>query len=201
MAGHNNLELEIYSLFPEGHSTDQICQEIVNKYEKSEAISSLEIESLSHFLISAGEINLLFKIYSRCLRRDSLAAFPWGYFVLALEKSISNISDSLFDIIAQGVDEETTEKSCVKNQFLLQSIPGVSLRLKQETEEFKLSQLESKAKLIAQLNQNRLYQLPDQEEQTLQQLIKSYPKDLEVQLLYQAHLEKKADDILSRVKN
>lgn len=201
MAGHINLELEIYSLFQDGHTLEGICQEIVVKYEKSEAISSSEIESLSHFLISAGQYNLLFKLYNRCLRRDSLAAFPWGYFIQAIEKNTPHIPDVLLDIVIQGVDSQPTERSCIKNQFLLQSLPTVASRLKQETDRFQFEQLEAKEKLIAQLNQNRLYQLVDQEELTLQQLIKSYPRDLDVQLLYQAHLEKKADDILTKVKN
>lgn len=201
MAGYNNLELEIYSLFQDGYTLEQICQDVVIRYEKSEAISSPEIESLSHFLISAGQYELLFKLYNRCLRRDSLAAFPWGYFTLAIEKNLPQIPDLLLDIMVQGIESEPSESSCAKNQLLLQSIPIVSSRLKLESEKFQLEQLENKARLIDQLNQNRLYQLVDQEEQTLQQLVKSYPRDIEVQLLYQAHLEKKADDILLKVKN
>lgn len=201
MAGHNNLELEIHSLFQEGHSPDYICQEIISKYERSEAVSTSEIESLSHFLIANGEFHLLFRLYSRCLRKDSLATFPWGYFIYAVEHCLGHISEDLISFVADGIEEQTSEDSCTKIPRLIQTLPIVSQRLRSKRDSFELSQLEQKAKLISQLNQNRLYQLADQEEQTLQQLIKSFPRDIEVQLLYQAHLEKKADEILSKVKN
>lgn len=59
--------------------------------------------------------------------------------------------------------------------------------------------MRQKTRLIEQLNHYRTAELLDQEEAALQQLSKLYPQDLEVGLLKQAHLEKKADDILSRV--
>lgn len=201
MAGHNRLELEIHSLFQEGHSLDAICTEVMSKYEKNDVVSPFEAESISHFLITAGRIDLLFKFYLKCIRKNSLGAFPWGHFAEAVKKMEIEIPDLVISLIEMGLEAQPDEESCFKSLSLVDAIPTLknkilSLRANYETEKLKL-----KSKLMSQLNHNRLYQQAEQEEQTLHQLIKIFPNDIEVKLLHQAHLEKKADEILARVKN
>ena len=201
MAGNNSLELEIHSLFQEGLPLETICSEIISKYEKNDVISPSESESISHFLISAGRIDLLYKFYLKCLRRNSLAQFPWGFLATAVLQTESQIDDDLIDVIDMGLKTHTEDTSSYKVAALMQAIPTLQSRVQNYKQLFEVEKLQTKVKLIAQLNHNRLYQLKDLEEQTLQQLIKVFPQDIEVKLLHQAHLEKKADEILARIRS
>ncbi|MFZ3230322.1 MAG: hypothetical protein WA160_08965 [Pseudobdellovibrio sp.] len=201
MAGNNNLELEIHSLFMEGSTPDHICNEILSKYEKSDVLSPAESEGLSHFFISAGRIDLLFKFYLNSLRRNSISSFPWGYFAKALIQQRGKIPDEVLDLIDLALQNQSIDTSAYKVPELISFLPQIAQSEKNIIEEFEISQLEVKNKLISQLNHNRLYQLHDQEELALNQLIKNFPNDPEVRILHQAHLEKKADDILSRVRS
>ncbi len=200
MAGHNSLELEIHSLFQEGHPLEMICTEIISKYEKSDVLSPFESESLSHFLIAAGRIDLLFNFFLKCLRKNSLAQFPWGHFATAILQTESHISDELIDLIEMGLTAQVQDESGLRVPGLLQAIPALQGRLQSLYARFQLEQMQVKIRLMAQLNHNRLYQLKDLEEQTLQQLVRIFPQDMEVKLLHQAHLEKKADEILAKIR-
>lgn len=201
MAGNNSLELELHSLFQKGYSLEIICDEILSKYEKSDVVSPFESESLSHFLILAGRVDLLFKFYAKCLRKSSLAQFPWGYLTSAVLQTEAQLSEDLLDLMEMGLKEQPKEESCYKEPALLSAIPSLRSRLVSSQQDFNVDQLQTKVKLMAQLNHNRLYQLKELEEQTLKQLIKIFPQDLEVKLLHQAHLEKKADEILVRIRS
>ncbi len=201
MAGNNSLELEIHSLFQEGMPLETICDEILSKYEKSDVISPFESESISHFLMLAGRIDLLFSFYAKCLRKNSLAQFPWGSLTSAVLQIESQLSEELIDLIEMGLKDQPEEESAYKVAALMSAIPTLQTRLQAYKQSFAVDQLQTKVKLMAQLNHNRLYQLKDLEEQTLQQLIKVFPQDLEVKLMHQAHLEKKADEILARIRS
>lgn len=200
MAGNNSLELEINTLFQEGNTLETVCDEMISKYSKLDVLSPSEIESLSHFLTTAGRIDLLFKFYLKCLRRDSVSSFPWGSFHSAYRQVHFNVSDELLDLIERAIQAEKNFENAAKSAFLVSALPDLGIYLSNKKQEFETERLQIKTKLISQLNHNRLYQLVEQEEQTLQQLIKIFPEDSEVKLLHQAHLEKKADDILARVR-
>jgi hypothetical protein len=200
LAGNNSLELEINTLFQEGHNLETICAEIISKYEKNDMLSPSETESISHFLTLAGRTDLLFKFYLKCLRKSSLSDFPWGSFTEAYKENETDLSEELVDIIESYFAEKNSYENAAKSPTLVNSIPALSTYLTTKRTEFEIERLQIKTKLISQLNQNRLYQLHEQEESTLQQLVKVFPQDSEVMLLHQAHLEKKADDILARVR-
>ncbi|MEK6628811.1 MAG: hypothetical protein AABY53_09305 [Bdellovibrionota bacterium] len=208
MAGNNSLELEINTLSQEGISLEMICTEIISKYAKSDVLSPSEIESISHFLTTAGRTDILFKFYLRCLKKDSLPDFPWGSFTKAYIENQSQLSEEILDIIeasltANNVTNNTTNKTlenASKSPILVNINPILSTYLITRKKEFENERLQIKTKLILQLNHNRLYQLHEQEEQTLRQLVKIFPHDIEIKLLHQAHLEKKADDILARIR-
>lgn len=201
MAGNNSLELEISTLFQEGNTLDSICAEIISKYEKNDAISSSEIESISHFLTLAGRIDLLFQFYAKCLRKDSLSSFPWGSFSDATRQmSRTDIIEELAEVIEVSLNEQKNFENALKSAHLVNAIPTLTSQLLNQKASFQEERLQLKTKLIAQLNHNRVYQLTEQEEQTLQQLVRQFPQDTEVKLLHQAHLEKKADEILIRAR-
>lgn len=200
MAGNNSLELEISTLFQEGNTLENICSEILSKYEKSDVISPSELESISHFLTLAGRIDLLFNFYLKCLRKESIGGFPWGSFAEAAKAFDYNVLDELADVIEASLNDKKNYSNAVKSLALQNAVPSLSAQLLNVQGEFQTERLQVKTKLIAQLNHNRLYQLAEQEEQTLQQLVKLFPQDTEVKLLHQAHLEKKADEILIRAR-
>lgn len=200
MAGNNSLELEINTLFQEGNSLEIICAEIISKYEKSDVLSPSEVESISHFLTTTGRIDLLFRFYLKCLRKQSLSDFPWGSFAEAYKENESQLSENLIDIIESSFEINKNYENSAKSPTLVNAIPALSTYLTTKKNEFEIERLQTKTKLISQLNHNRLYQLSEQEEQTLQHLVKIFPHDNEVKLLHQAHLEKKADEILARVR-
>lgn|GEM_PF-7095146 len=201
MAGNNSFELEINTWFQEGTTLETICSEIISKYEKNDVLSPSEIESLSHFLTSAGRTDLLFKFYLRCLKKESLSDFPWGSFAQAYLENQSHLSEDILDLVDSYLSEtENLENSC-KSPILVNALPHLSTYLITKKNEFENERMQIKTKFISQLNHNRLYQLREQEEQTLQQLIKIFPHDIEVKLLHQAHLEKKADEILTRIRS
>ncbi|OFZ31213.1 MAG: hypothetical protein A2622_01035 [Bdellovibrionales bacterium RIFCSPHIGHO2_01_FULL_40_29] len=201
MAGNNNLELEIHSLFIEGSTPDHICNEILSKYEKNDILSPAEVESISHFLITLGRFDLLFKFYLSAVRRNAIGIFPWGFFAWAAKEIYGNIPDDVVDLIDFGLQEQSTDKTAHKVSELHEILPQLAIREKSVRQQFEIDQLQIKTKLISQLNHNRLYQLHEQEEQTLLQLIRNFPNDMEVRLLHQAHLEKKSDEILSRIRS
>ena len=200
MAGNNNLELEIHSLFMNGSTPEHICYEIVSKYEKNDVLSPSEIESISHFLMSVGRFDILFKFYLTALLKNSTATFPWGYFTKAILEQWAQIPEEVIDLIDFSLKSQSFEDSAFKVPELLEAIPALAAKEKKNLHQFQVDQLELKTKLIAQLNYNRLYQLHDQEDQVLAQLVKNFPLDMEVRLLHQAHLEKKADEIMSRIR-
>ena len=200
MAGNNSLELEISSLFQEGNTLDVICSEIISKYEKNDVISPSEIESISHFLTLAGRIDLLFNFYLKCLRKDSVSSFPWGSFSVACNRLDYFELEDVIDIIDVALNDKKNFDNAARSKYLVDSIPSLTNYLSNQKTEFQNERLKVKTKLIAQLNHNRLYQLNEQEEQTLQQLVKLFPQDTEVKLLHQAHLEKKADEILIKAR-
>ena len=200
MAGNNNLELEIHSLFMQGSAPEHICNEIVSKYEKNDVLSPSEVESISHFLMTVGRYDILFKFYRKVVRKKSVEVFPWGYFAVALKDLLGFIPEDIIDLIDFSLKEHKTDATAYKVPELLDLIPQLSLRAKSIRQQFEIDQLQLKTKLITQLNHNRLYQLHEQEDQVLSQLVKNFPLDIEVRLLHQAHLEKKADEILSRVR-
>jgi tetratricopeptide (TPR) repeat protein len=201
LAGNNSLELEIHNLFQEGNTLETICGEVLSKYEKSDGVSPSEAEGVSHFLMTAGRIDLLFKFYLKCLKRNSLGVFPWGCLAEAVKTYKPELDEDLIDIIEFGLENQKNEESSHRSEILVNSIPVLHSKIHHLKKEFEVNTLQLKTKLMAQLNHNRLYQLSEQEEQTLYQLIKIFPSDLDVKLLHQAHLEKKADEILARVKN
>ena len=200
MAGNNSLELEISSLFQEGNTLETICSEIISKYEKSDVISPSEIESISHFLTLAGRVDLLFSFYLKCLRKDSVAFFPWGSFSIACSRLDHFDLDDVIDIIEAALADKKNYDNAARSPYLVDSVPALTTFLMNQKSTFQTERLQVKTKLISQLNHNRLYQLTEQEEQTLQQLVKLFPQDAEVKLLHQAHLEKKADEILIRAR-
>ena len=201
MAGNNSLELEISNLFQEGNTLDNICSEIISKYEKSDVLSPSEVDSISHFLTLAGRIDLLFSFYLKCLRRDSISAFPWGSFASAAKKFKNrDILEELSDVIEASLNAKKKFDNAIKSPALVNAIPSLTLQLANIKNDFQNERLQLKTKLIAQLNHNRTYQLAEQEEQTLQQLVRLFPQDTEVKLLHQAHLEKKADEILVKAR-
>lgn len=200
MAGTNSLEIEIHSLFQENASVDYVCRELVSKYERSEAVSALEIEGISHLLISFGRYDLLQKFYLKCLKQRKIASLPVGFFFNCLLKFYpEKIDGKLMSLIDGLIDRAPSDLTSLQNADLsAYSIP-LQQRLKNETEAFSKQRNELKVKLIEQLDKHRLYQLKDQEELAISQLIKLFPQDIQVSILQQAHLEKKADDILSRI--
>ena len=200
MAGNTNLELEIHSLFIAGSTPDQICGEILSKYSKTDILSPNEAESISHFFITLGRFDLLFSFYLSAIRRNALGIFPWGYLAWAAKEHYGEIPADVIDIIEFALPTQAADLSAHKFEELHDLIPHLDLQVKKTKQNYELEQLQLKAKLIAQLNHNRLYQLHEQEEQALKQLVKNFPNDMEVRLLHQAHLEKKADEILSRVR-
>ena len=90
MAGNNNLELEIHSMFIEGSTPEHICTEILSKYSKTDVLSPNEAESISHFFIALGRFDLLFSFYASALRRNALGIFPWGYFAQAVKEQFGD---------------------------------------------------------------------------------------------------------------
>ena len=199
MAGTNSLEIEIHNLFQEGSSIDFVCQELLNKYEKSETLSSFEIEGLSHFFISCGRFDLLQKLYAKCLRRSKLSQFPIGFLVEALNKQNLELSEDDINLIEYVVEQQPKEQTALQSEKILSFSTVAQANYQKIPETYQNDRARLKTKLIEQLNQNRMYQLVEQEEAVLSQLLKIFPNDMDISLLKQAHLEKKADAILSRV--
>ncbi len=197
----NSLEIAIHNLFQENASTEFVCRELLSKYDKNEIISSDELESLSHFFISIGQIELLKKFYLRCLRLKKINQLPIGFLAEMLQKNQTDWNEStvaFFDYLIQVSKEESTY---LKSNLLSYYFNEIPKKIAEAHQKFKESQLELKKQLIEQLSKNRIYQLSDQEENVLKQLVRLFPHDIEIGILKQAHLERKADQILSKFSN
>lgn len=199
MAGTNSLEIEIHNLFQEGASTEFVSRELVAKYEKHEVLSPSEIEGLSHFLITCGRFDLLKKLYIKCIHRSKISLFPVGYLIEAITKQNKPITDQVIDICDAIIAKQPFETTALQSPQIKLFSVQVATELREMQKNYSDDRLKQKTRLIEQLNHYRVAQLPEQEEAVLQQLTKLYPQDLEIGLLKQAHLEKKADDILERV--
>lgn len=199
MAGTNSLEIEIHNYFQEGTSTEYVSRELVAKYEKMEVLSPSEIEGLSHFLITCGRFDLLKKLYIKCVLRGKIGVFPTGFLIEALEKQNKPISNQAIDLCELIIAKQPFESTALQQPSVKSFSVQVAKEQKEIYKNFNEERLRQKTKLIEQLNHYRVSQLQDQEEAILQRLAKLYPQDLEIGLLKQAHLEKKADDILARI--
>lgn len=199
MAGTNSLELEIHNYFQEGTSTEFVSRELVAKYEKMEVLSPSEIEGLSHFLITCGRFDLLKKLYVKCVQRGKIGLFPTGFLIEALAKQNKPITDKAFDVCEEIIEKQPFEATALQHSFVKTFSVQVAKEHKEIQKNYTEDRLRQKTRLIEQLNHYRTAQLQEQEEAVIQQLTKLYPQDLEIGLLKQAHLEKKADEILERV--
>lgn len=198
MAGTNSLEIEIHNLFQENSSVDYVCHSLIAKYEKNETLSALEVQGISHFLIQAGKFDLLQKFYTKCLRFKKISHLPLGFLMEAITLNKITITEDIvafFDyIISIQPDEITTLQSADLRQYS----NLIEQRYQNLKAEFQKERTILKAMLVEQLTRNRLYQLHDQEKATLEQLSNLFPNDIEVGILKQAQLERKAEEILSR---
>jgi hypothetical protein len=199
VAGTNSLEIEIHNYFQEGTSTEYVSRELVAKYEKMEVLSPSEIEGLSHFLITCGRFDLLKKLYIKCVHRGKIGVFPVGFLVEALIKQNKPLSDIALNLCEAIIEKQPFEATAQQQPVVRTFSVQVAKELREIQKNYTDSRLRQKTKLIEQLNHFRTSQLAEQEESVLQQLTKLYPQDLEIGLLKQAHLEKKADEILARV--
>jgi tetratricopeptide (TPR) repeat protein len=199
VAGTNSLELEIHNYFQEGTSTEFVSRELVAKYEKMEVLSPSEIEGISHFLITCGRFDLLKKLYEKCVARGKIGLFPTGFLIEALIKQNKPITDRAMSVCEDIIEKQPFEATALQNSQVKSFSVQVAKELKEIQKNYTEERLRQKTRLIEQLNHFRTAQLQEQEELVLQQLTKFYPQDLEIGLLKQAHLEKKADDILARV--
>jgi tetratricopeptide (TPR) repeat protein len=199
LSGTNSLEIEIHNLFQEGSSADYVCSELLGKYEKNETLSSFEIEGLSHFFMTCGRFDLIQKLYLRCLKKSKLSQFPIGFLVEALDQQNIEITDDDISLIEYMIEQQPSELTTLQSEKILNFSLNAQRNFQKLPEIFKANRTQLKTKLIEQLNQNRIYQLTEQEDAVLGQLVKLFPNDIDVGLLRQASLEKKADEILSRV--
>lgn len=199
MAGTNSLEIEIHNYFQEGTSTEYVSRELVAKYEKMEVLSPSEVEGLSHFLITCGRFDLLKKLYVRCVKYGKIGTFPTGFLIEALSKQNKPVTDRVVNVCEDIIEKQPFESTALRQLYVKSFSVQIAKELKELQKKYTEERLRQKTRLIEQLNHYRTAQLPEQEEAILQQLTKLYPQDLEIGLLKQAHLEKKADDILARV--
>lgn len=201
MAGTNSLEIEIHNLFQEYPSAEYVCQELLAKYERNEVVNTQEIEGISHFLISFGRFDLLQKFYLKTLNQKKVIQFPVGYLFECLIKTQQPITHDTLSFIEGLIAKQPDEITALQQSDLLSYSPSLSRRSQNLEDIYLKNREEMKVKLIEQLNKHRLYQLKDQEESVINQLIQLFPNDIEVGILKQAHLERKADDILSKFNN
>lgn len=199
MAGTNSLEIEIHTLFQEGNSVDFVCQELISKYEKNEALSSLETEGIGHFLITCGRFDLLQSFLLKCVKRSKIGQFPLGIAAEAMDRQNMNISQNDIKTFEYVISQQPFEPTTLQSKIIPTFSVDIQKNIQSLPTKYNQERQNQKNRLIEQLNQHRIYQLHDQEETTLNLLMKLFPNDLEVGLLKQAHLERKADDILSRI--
>ncbi len=205
MAGTTSLELEIINLHREGHGLDYVCQELYSKYDRVDALNYAEINNLAHFLQLAGRFDLIKKFFLTCVLKNKLGVFPIGLLAdIYLKVTAHTLLESDLEFFEHHI-QYAVQSGAPLEETILQSefLNSISLRAKKIATDYKAQYVEKrkqqKKQLIEQLNKFKVYNLSDQEEQTLQQIIKLYPDDVEVKLLQQAHLEKKADIILNRI--
>jgi hypothetical protein len=207
LAGTTSLELEIINLHREGRGLDYVCQELYSKIERSDAISSAEINNVVHFLQLAGRFDLIKILFINSLRKSKFGLLPVGLMAdIHLKITPGAVSDADIEFfenhIYQLVQDSTAIEETILNSDFLNSI---SLRAKKSTMDYRANYIEKrklqKGQLVEQLNKFKIYNLSEQEEQTLQQIIRLFPDDVEVKLIQQAHLEKKADAILNRINS
>jgi len=199
LAGTSSLEIEIHSLFQEGGSIDYVCRELVSKYERNETLSSYEIEGLGHFLITAGRFDLLQSLLIKSIKRSKLAQFPVGLAVEAMRAQDQELSYNDFIFFNSLIEFQPDESTALQSESVQSFSLTINKKLATYKKKWQADRLQLKTKLIEQLNEHRIYQLQEQEDRTLNHLVKFFPQDIEIGLLKQAHLERKADDILSRV--
>lgn len=194
----NSLEIEIHTLFQENASVDYVCQELLAKYEKNETLSSLEVQGLSHFLVQAKRFDLLKRFYAKCLRQKKIAQLPLGFIAEAIIQNNIPVSETIASFFEYIVQIQKDEITTLQSDLLRSYSKEIEERFQNLKSDFQKERQELKSRLIEQLTKNRLYQMSDQEQVVLDQLCGLFPNDIEVGILKQAQLERKADEILSR---
>ena len=127
MAGTTSLELEIINLHREGHGLDYVCQELFSKLERSDAISSAEINNVIHFLQLAGRFDLIKTLLVNSLRRSKFGVLPIGLMAdLYLKVTAHAVLDSDIEFfenhIYQIVQDSTAIEETILNSEFLNSI-------------------------------------------------------------------------------
>jgi hypothetical protein len=194
----NSLEIAIHNLFQENASVDYVCRELFSKYEKNEFLSTNEIESLSHFFISVGQLEYLKKFYLKALRQNKINSLPLGFLAEMISQSDIPFSEKVIAFFEYHMKAKHEDQTIIQSDLLSLFFSEIPTLIKENKKKYDLHKQETKLKLFEQLEKNKLYQLHDQEKSVLDQLIRLYPNDLEVGILKQAYLERKADQILSR---
>ena len=194
----NSLEIEIHNLFQENPSIDYVSQELLSKYEKNETLSSLEVQGLSHFLIHTGHYDLLQKFYIKCLKQKKISQLPLGFIAELITKNQIIINEQVAAFFEYIIKIQPDEETSLQMPRLRQYSAEIAKKHSNIKNIFQTERTELKAKMILQLTKNRQLQMLDQEKSVLDQLISLFPNDIEVGLLRQDQLERKADEILSR---
>lgn len=198
MAGTNSLEIEIHNLFQENASVDYVCTELISKYEKNDTLNSVELEGISHLLISCGKFNLLQQFYLKCLNKNKISQLPVGFVTETLKTQNIKFDETTVAFLDFLVSNQPDDTTLLQSQELRKYFSEIEKRWANSKEIFQKERAEIKTKLLEQISKNRLYQLNDQEQASLHLLSSLFPNDIEVGLVKQAHLERKADEILSR---
>lgn len=198
MAGTNSLEIEIHNLFQENASVDYVCTELIARYQKNETLSSLELEGISHLLITAGKFNLLQQFYIKCLNKNKISQLPVGYVTEILKIQNIKFTEETVSFLNFLIKHQPDDKTCLQSLELRKYFPAIEQSWQNSKTLFQKDREQVKAKLIEQISKNRLYQSTDQEQANLQLLAQLFPNDIEVGLIKQSHLERKAEEILSR---
>lgn len=168
------LDLEIQSLLILHGSTDRAVQALLEKYQnKSQSFQTLE--ELSYFCLCAGRPAALILFLTKQLELG--AKIPWGHFAEAFSMTPPPAGSPIFGAILTGAHEQNLIPHLSRSRWLDATQPRLITEREERKKNLNKKLSGIKQELLDQAEMLKTQELDEQEGETLEKLVKMFPKD------------------------
>lgn len=193
------LDLEIQSLLILHGSTDRAVVALLEKYQnKSQSFQTLE--EISYFCLCAGRPGSLILFLTKQLELG--AKIPWGHFAQAFSMTPPPAGSPIFAAVLTGAHEQHLLPHLSRSRWLDTTQPRLITEREERKKNLSKKLAGIKQELLDQAEMLMTQELDEQEGETLEKLVKMFPKDPECNSrLSQYHARKSSRILEERTRN
>lgn len=190
-----NLELEIKHLLSQEFSLQEVIIKLLQTAEEAGSQwTHPQTETLCQFLLRAEAPQMLIQFVLKQMTRFDFS-IPWPYFLVALEK---NITDKIAQSLQEGIQEEKAQLEASRSPALDDFFPHFRQhRRDRRIRAFKAYE-QRKDDLLQQLQNLKLQNLVEKENEMLERLLRMFPGDPDISALKVDFRERNALEVISR---